>query len=187
MNLPWSLVEFEKLVADPDQVVEILLLDRDVGADAGMYEEEVSASEMVAQTLQEKLVSAGEGSDKAPVQVDLGLGVGAQLDAVGSKGLHAAQLLPMIKVGGIAKEILHQGIVIATQAHCPILNQPDGQYIDDGPGMSASIDIVSQIDFDRVLYGPASKVLIDARDDLDQQVGPTVDIADSIDPRVCRR
>ncbi len=46
--------------------------------------------------------------------------------------MHAAQLQPGMKVGGISKEILHQDLVIATQAHRAICDKPDGQQINDG-------------------------------------------------------
>jgi hypothetical protein len=177
----------EELVTDPDQVIGILVFDRDVGPDAGVNEQEVSTRKMIAQTLQKKLVRPWKGLEEAAVQVDFRLEIRVQIDAAGGKGLHAAQLVPMTKFGRVLKEILHQGLVIAAQAHRAVLNQPDGQHIDDGLRMGASIDIVTEIDLDRVLYRPASKVIADARDDVDQQVGPAVDVADRIDTRIRRR
>ena len=46
--------------------------------------------------------------------------------------MHAAQLQPGTKVGGVPKEILHQVLVITTQAHRAICDKPDGQQINDG-------------------------------------------------------
>ena len=51
----------------------------------------------------------------------------------------------------------------------------------------AAIDVVAQINLDRMLYRPTSKVIFNARDGLYQQVGPAVDVADGIDSGVCRR
>ena len=177
----------EKLVTDPDQVIGILVFDRDVGPDAGVNEQEISTRKMIAQTLQKKLVRPWKGLEEAAVKVDFRLEIRVQIDTVGGKGLHAAQLVPMTEFGRVLKEIFHQGLVIAAQAHRLVLNQPDGQYIDDGLRIRASIDIVAEIDLDRVLYRPASKVIADARDDIDQQVGPAVDVADGIDTRIRRR
>jgi hypothetical protein len=56
----------------------------------------------------------------------------ARMYAVGCKGMHAAQLQPRTKVGRSSKKILHQVLVIATQAHRAISDKPDGQQINDG-------------------------------------------------------
>src|SRR6185295_15451044 len=39
----------EELVANPDKIVNILLLDRHVRPNAGVYEQEIAATELVAQ------------------------------------------------------------------------------------------------------------------------------------------
>ena len=50
------LCRVEKLMTNPEQIVVVLLLDRDVRANAGMHEQEISAAKAVAEALQEQLV-----------------------------------------------------------------------------------------------------------------------------------
>jgi len=70
----------EKLVADPAQVLRILLRQRDARPDAGMDEQEVAAAEAVAQALQEQFVGAGKGADEGLLQVECRV-AGAERDA----------------------------------------------------------------------------------------------------------
>ena len=51
------------------------------------------------------------------MQIADGLGSVTQLDAIGCKRLHAAQLLPVVQDGRILKETFHHGFVVATQAN----------------------------------------------------------------------
>jgi len=51
----------------------------------------------------------------------------------------------------------------------------------------AAIDVVAQINFDRLSDRPAHNVVIDPCNGVNQQVGPAVDIADGIDAHICRR
>ena len=176
----------EELVTNPDQVFGVLLIEWNVRTNTGVDEKEISARKMIAQTLQEQFVRAGEGVQKTTMQVELGFGSVAREHPIGGKGLHAAQSLPVTKDGRILKEMLHDTLVIATQANRAISNQPDRQQIDHGLRMRAAIDVVAEIDFDRMLDRPAPDVVINACDDLAQQVGPAVDIADCIDARTVR-
>jgi hypothetical protein len=189
VNDKFSVILFrvEKLVTNPEQVLDILLLPRDVGTDTGMYKQEISATKTIVETLQEELVGARKSADKATVQVDFCFAPRARINPIGCKGLHAAQMLPMTKIGWVSKEILHQGFVVAAQAHRAIFDKPDGQQINDSLGIRAAIDVVAQINLDRMLYRPASKVIIDTCNGFNQQVSPAVDIADSIDTCVGRR
>jgi hypothetical protein len=121
----------EELVADPEQVVEILPLDRNGWANTGMYEQEISAAKTRAETLQQQFVRARKGIPKAAVQFGFDH-PRARLNAVGCKGLHAAHLQPGTETGRIAKEGFHQALVVATQANGAIFDQPDRQHIDHG-------------------------------------------------------
>ena len=64
----------EELVANPDQIVEILSLDRDVRTNAGVNEQEIAAAELIAQALHEQFVCTRKGVEKAAMQIDGGLG-----------------------------------------------------------------------------------------------------------------
>ena len=178
----------EELVADPEQVVEILPFDRNGWANTGMYEQEISAAKTGAETLQQQFVRARKGIPKTAVQFGFDH-PRARLDAVGCKGLHAADLQPGTETGRIAKEVFHQALVVATQANGAIFDQPDRQHIDHGLRIRAAIDVIAQINFNRMRDRPALQVIINACKGFSQQVGATVDIADRVDANVrrCRR
>ena len=175
----------EELVADPEQVVEILPLDRNGWANTSMYEQEISAAKTRAETLQQQFVRAWKGIPKAVVQFGFDH-PRARINAVGCKRLHAADLQPWTETGRIAKEALHQALVVAAQANGAIFDQPDCQHIDHGLRIRAAVDVVAQIDLNGMRDRSALQVVIDACKDFSQQVGAAVDIADRIDANVRR-
>src|SRR5439155_20414351 len=75
----------EELITNPDQIVNVLLLDRDVRTNAGVNEQEFAATELIAQALHEQFVGTRKRIAKAAVQIESCLGVGVQLDAKGTK------------------------------------------------------------------------------------------------------
>ena len=174
-------------MADPHEIVDILLFDRNAGPNAGMDKQKIAAAETVAEALQEQIVRARKNTAKAPLQVGFCLKPRARANPIGCKSLHAAELPPMTEEVGVSKKIFQHGFMVATQAHRTIFNQPNGQQINHRLRIRTAIDVIAQINFDRVLYRPTSKVIFNARDGLHQQVGPAVDVADSIDSRICRR
>ena len=127
-----------------------------------MHEQEIAATELIAQALHEQFVCTRKRVEKAAVQIDGCLGVVMQLDAIGCKRLHAAQWLPVLQDGRILKEPFHHSFVVAAQAHRAISNEPDRKQIDHRPGVRPAIDIVAEIDFDRMRDRPAPDVVVDA-------------------------
>src|SRR5215207_9320859 len=89
----------EELVPNPDQIVHILLFDRDVWANAGVSEQKIAAAELIAQTLHEQFVGTRKRGEKAALQIEGSLGAVVRLDEVGCKRLHAAQWLPVLQDG----------------------------------------------------------------------------------------
>ena len=80
----------EELVPNPDQIVNILLLDRDVRANARMHEQEIAATEPVAQALHDQFVCTRKHVEKAAMHIVCRFGSVVQLDTIGRKCLHAA-------------------------------------------------------------------------------------------------
>jgi len=80
----------EELVANPDKIVNILLLDRHVRPNAGVYEQEIAATELVAQASHDQFVLTRKRIEKAAMQIGSGFCVIAQLNTIGCKRLHAA-------------------------------------------------------------------------------------------------
>ena len=115
-------MEFEELVPNPDQIVNILMFDRDVRANAGMHEQEIAATELIAHALHEQFVCTRKRINKAAMQVEGCLVFVVQLDAVGCKRLHAAQWQPVLQDGRILKEPFHHSFVVAAQTHRAIGN-----------------------------------------------------------------
>src|SRR6185312_2239525 len=93
----------------------------------------------------------------------------------------------MTKVGWVFKKAFEHGFMVTTQADRPIFNQPNRQQINNLLRIRAAIDVVAQINLDRMLYRPTSDVVFDARDGLYQQVSSAMDVANSIDSGACRR
>ena len=171
----------EELITNPDQIICILMFDRNIRTNARMHEQEISATELVAQALHDQFVCTWKGVEKAAVQIVRRLGSVAQLDAIGRKRLHAAQLLPVLQNRRVLKEPVHHSFMVATQAHRAIGNEPDREQINHRPGMRTAIDVVAEIDFDSMRDRSAPDVVVDARSDFAQQVGPAVDVTDRID------
>src|SRR5258708_2132353 len=86
MNDKFSVVpcRVEELVTNPEQVIEILPLDRDARPNAGMYKQEISAAKAILEALQEQFVCPREGAAKATVQVDFSFDhAPARINAIG--------------------------------------------------------------------------------------------------------
>src|SRR5205085_1483560 len=100
MNDVFSMVRggVKEFTTYPEQVVEVLPIDRNAGTNSGMHEQKIAAAEAVAQALQEHFVRAREDVPKAAMGVDFRVGTGTEINAVRCKGLHAAQLEPGAKV-----------------------------------------------------------------------------------------
>src|SRR2546423_119116 len=124
-------IRVEKLVANPDEIVGILALDRNAGADAGVHEQKVSAAVTVVQALQEQFVGPREYRDKAAAQLSGGFAV-ARMNAVGGQCLQRAELLPMRKKALVSKKAFHQGLVIAAQAHRAVFDDTNSQRVNNG-------------------------------------------------------
>src|SRR5579859_6191573 len=71
VNNQLAMIEFrvEKVAADPEQIVELLLFEGNAGADAGMDEQKIPAAQPGFQTLQEQCVGAREHPTKPVVEI----------------------------------------------------------------------------------------------------------------------
>jgi hypothetical protein len=65
-----SRVDSRNSFRNPDQIVNVLLLDGDVRANAGMHEQEIAATELIAQTLHEQFVFTWKRVKKAALQIE---------------------------------------------------------------------------------------------------------------------
>ena len=63
----------QKFVTDPKQIRAILLINRDVGTDAGVDEQEIATMKTVLETLQEQFVRVGKQLAKATMQIGRGV------------------------------------------------------------------------------------------------------------------
>src|SRR5882672_746620 len=116
----------KELVTDPEQIIAVLSFDRNAGTYTGVHEQKISAAIAVVQAPQEQFVEPGKDGEKAAAQVRRRF-VGSPMNAIGGEGLQRAQLLPIGKGAGISKEILHQGLVVAAQAHRVIFDHANSQ------------------------------------------------------------
>lgn len=174
----------KELVADPDQVVGILMLERNAWTNAGVHEQEIAANEQIAQTLHEQFVCARKSVDKAAAHVGGRFGTSAQFDAIGCERLHASELLPVWQQSGILQETFHHGLVVAAQAHRMMCDKPDRKQIDHRSGVRPPVDVVAEIDLDGLRDWPAPDVVIDPIGDLAEQISPAMDVTNDIDARI---
>lgn len=171
----------EELITNPDQIICILMFDRNIRTNARMHEQEISATELVAQALHDQFVCTRKRVEKAAMQIACCLRSVVQLDTVGRKCLHAAQLLPVLQDGRILQKTFHHSFVVAAQAHRAIGDEPHREQIEHRSRVRSAIDIVAEIDFDRMRDRPAPYVVVDARNYFAQQIGAAVDVTDRID------
>ena len=61
----------KELVSNPHEIGRSLLFDRNARPNAGMYKQEVSATEFVAEALQEEIVRARKTAAKASLQLGI--------------------------------------------------------------------------------------------------------------------
>lgn len=178
----------EKLAADPDQIMELLSFERNAWTDSGMNEQQASATKPGFQALQEQQVRAGEHPAKSTVQIPAGLAaMGRWNDAIRCESLKASQLRPCLEMHGIAKELLHQVLVIAAKTNGTMVNESNGEQVDHCFRVGAAIDVIAEIDFHTVADRPAFQIFVDAFDGFDQKIGATMYIPDRVDARIRRR
>lgn len=171
----------EELITNPDQIIGVLLLDRNARTNTRMHEQEIAATELVAQALHDQFMRTRKHVEKAAMHIVCRFGSVVQLDTIGRKCLHAAQLLPVLQDGRVLQKTFHHGFVVAAQAHGVIGDEPHREQIEHRARVRSAIDIVAEIDFDRMRDRPAPHVVVDARNYFAQQIGAAVDVADRID------
>jgi len=171
----------EELITNPNQIIGILMLNRDIRANAGVHEQEIAATELIAQASHDQIVCTGKRVNKVAMQVEGCLVLVAQLDAVRCKRLHPAQLQPVRQERRVLKEPLHHSFVVAAQTHCAMDNESHREQIEHRPGVRSAIDVVAEIDLNSMCDRSAPYVVVDSRGDLAQQIGPAVNVADRID------
>src|SRR5437773_4386414 len=77
-------IRVEKLVTNPGEIIAVLVLEGNAGADASVHEQKISAAVTVVQALQKQFVGPREYREKATAQLHCGFAV-ARMNAVGGQ------------------------------------------------------------------------------------------------------
>ena len=175
--------EKQEVVADPEQVFPALLVERDAGPDAGMYEEIAAVHITDRQRAQEGKMGrrhlVNQRLRECPAFLSVGIRRGRQ--PVGHQRLQAAELPPLREHVGIDEKLQQTGLVIAEQAdHAPV-SPPLIEHRDHIARIRSAIDVVAEEHLDRPRRPELADIGIDAGADLAQQIGVPVDVADGVE------
>ncbi len=129
----------------------------------------------------------GKDIEQASVDVEFGcIQIGAR-EAVGFKRLPASHIQPWMKSGWLGKKCLQKRFMISTQAHSAFLNNAPCQRFDHILRLRTTVDIIADIDFNRCSHRTAGPIIVNSPDNVAQQVGAAMNIADGIDSDIGRK
>lgn len=77
--------------------------------------------------------------------------------------------------------------MVAAQANRTPLSDSDGELIDHALRIGTPIDIVAEIDFERVFDRPSLEIVLDVSDGFSKKISPAVNVADGVDTRIRRQ
>lgn len=77
--------------------------------------------------------------------------------------------------------------MVSTQANRAPLSDSDGELVDHALRIGTAINIVAEIDFERVFDWPPLEIVLNANDGFSKQIGPAVNVADGVDTRIGRQ
>src|SRR6266851_6428992 len=181
----------QEVVADPQQVLRGLLVERHAGPHPGMGEEIVALPVGERQALHEAAMAL-----RQPLrQVALGACQLARVHrhvgrahAIAAQGLGATVKQPGRPDGGIFEEAQQALLMIALEVNALEARQRlVEQQVDHRRRLVAAIDIVAEIDHHIARRLAAVGILMDEPMQLAQQVGTAVDVADGVNAAVRRR
>ena len=168
----------QERLADPPQVVHLLLLDRHARVDPGVDEQVVADGDHVLEALEEgDILGRDRGAHHRLRLLELGLREGRAVDAVAEHGLAPAvaqEMAEHLEAAEAAQE--HLLVVAGEDAHAAPLLPGAGER--DHPGaVGAAVDQVAEQD-DRRLGGRRGGIVgLDRGDQRFEQVEPAVDVA----------
>ncbi len=178
----------EERLADPDEVVLRLLLERHPRPHSGMDEGVVAVAGHQREALEE-IRHPRHRSDQPVAQRPprLRVGVIGQKDVVDAEGpqRRAAPVHhPEVEVRplGRAQEVAHELVVVAEQELGPAARRVlhgDGER---ARRFGAAVDVVADMDHPPVLRRPPPQIAADPEVHLGEQVGPPVHVADGVEP-----
>lgn len=87
----------------------------------------------------------------------------------------------------IGEKTLKHVFVIASKADGAMPNHSNRKEINDASGIGAAVDVIAEIDLDRMRDRPPLQVLVDAIDEFGQKIVAPMDVADGIDANIRRK
>jgi DDE superfamily endonuclease len=136
----------EKVFPGPQQVVLVLLRQRDTGSNTGVREEVIAAGDGLLQTRQEATVALGQVGVKclsqlAPLAL---IRIDDRRHAVGQKRLEPSELSPVIERGGIAQKPRNIGFVVALEADHAMALATRNQKIEHFTRLRSAVDVIAE-------------------------------------------
>jgi hypothetical protein len=181
------LAEVEEVVADIEDVLRSLPVDRDARTDAGMHEEIIPLDMMEREAAQPAQMPGRQEPGQLGAQMGESLHAFRRtrlgVDAVAVEGGRPAVIEPRRPDRGILQEVEHRLLVIAEQVH--LLESGERlvkQEVDDLPRFQPAIDVIAEIDHDPLPVPVRRGVGQDHGLQLPQQVAASMDVANDIDP-----
>ena len=92
-----------------------------------------------------------------------------------------------MKSGGISEKRLQQRFMISAQAYSALLNNAPCKGFDHVLRLRATINVVTDIDFNRCSNRTTGPIVVNALNDVVQQVGAAVNVTDGIDSGIRRK
>ncbi len=176
----------QELLANPDQVFRILLLERHARPNAGVDEQIVAKADVELEGFDEVAVRLrhlfGELPRQAPVVVSAEQGA-TDRHPVGTQGRVAAvHEEGRAELRRLRHKTGQQGVVIAAQAQRPAIRGGElYQAVDDGRRIGAAVGVVADVDDAMVGDRPGGQVGGDLAVDLGQHGVAAMDIADGVE------
>ncbi len=177
----------EELVADPQQVLHRLTIERNARLDPGMDEIEIAFDMTERELAQEREMTRRQPIAQLALSAREVAVARRRLDTVGPQRRTAAIGEPGRSDLGIGEETQHAVLVVAEKMNA--LEAGDraiDQPVDHLARALAAIDIVAEIDDDLARPRRRRGVVLDAPVDLAQEVGAAMDVADRVGSRALR-
>ncbi|GAB5376606.1 MAG: hypothetical protein AcusKO_30680 [Acuticoccus sp.] len=172
----------QKLLADPDEVMRVLRLQCDAGADAGVHEKVAADALIGGKAVEEGAVGLGQGGLQHRLQCQGIVKELLLLQPVGAARRVAAEGHPAQHRVGVGMGAQHGVFVVATQAQPTAPLARRHQRLDHAVAVGPAVDIVAQKHLRHRACGRAgAHVLVDQVEEALQRFVHPVDVADGVD------
>ena len=76
------------------------------------------------------------------------VGIERWLQAIRHQGLQTAELAPVLKLGGVSKNVQEKGFMIAFEEYCLAVATSFNEKVERAAGVWSAVDVIAEIDRD---------------------------------------